>query len=389
MAYLQLMKYILLLLLPLQLFATDYQITKDTTINNTWTLKQVDRLIFTDRGYIHGTGTISGCQIIANNYQRIFDTTLTVNTSYLSAAWYGQIQKSVNLASVVFIPAGNWRQPSITVGDGWRQKYIEIYGERGTTITCIGKGPALNLQIAKDSRVHDLAIAGSWTPPPCDSNYYKIPINQFGADSSYGLTIDYYGDRSTSGSSRVVVTDVYVTGFTYLFAISPNRRTQNADDLEFTRCRGGNGRIMFSGGQAQEKANRINAPECWGSLAVFLSLGKQGKKQAGQWTVNGGSFAGQVRQLFDWDLGYWYTTHVTDLYAEKLWSIGTIWSTKGLPVSLDKLTLQFIPGDRKLIDVVGPVSCSGCIIRKYGTTEPLRLGTLSVTGELSGELKRD
>ena len=361
--------------------AQDIYINKDTTINTTWNIPKGTLLKFGSKGKINGTGTIKGGIIDAALTQWIFDTTLTVSpegtySNVFSAKWFGAgyvkdnagvLQKGINTVLAnsgtlrkFFIPRGVYPfSKSLTVASLYKGNYggctIHIYGESsfwdsgtGTTLQYTATdGFALGLQLNKGSEINNLTILGQFKAPAAvDSVYYNIPFDQFNDANGKctpqyaGLVIDYDGNRNSSGSTGIKVHDMNVGNFTINYLISPNGKTVNADILLFENIRCGNGKVGFATGQAQEKGNVIRGIYSWGSIHTLYVAGKYGKAQAGSYTIDGGNIAGRCIRLFDISQAGWYSTNISNLFAESLGSIGTI-STQ-IPLNISNSTFHFV-----------------------------------------------
>lgn len=415
-----------------QLQSQDIYINKDTTIDKTWNLPAGTILHFGSKGHISGSGTIKGGIIDAALMQWIFDTTLTVipEAAYnkvFSAKWFGAgmfkdnyvpLQKSINLITEnatrlrdLFIPLGEYAfSKPLLVQSKYKGKYspttIHLFGEsnifdccRGTTLLYTGTDQfALGLQMNKGSEINNLNITGQFKAPASGSSgYYQLPMDKFGDQDgkcSYlyaGLVIDYDGSNAPGGSTGVKVHDLTVGNFSIDYLISPNGVTFNADILIFENIRCGDARVGFANGQAQEKGNVIRGIYSWGNLHTLYSAGRFGKGQAGSYTIDGGNIAGGCIRLFDISQAGWYSTNVSNLYAESIGTIGSI-STQ-IPLSISNSTFHFAPpkllGKAALLSVnSNKVTFNNCIFRYYGYNDAMRLTGEAVYNNcfFSGEL---
>jgi hypothetical protein len=400
----------LFFLLCFELKAGDIIINKDTLVNGVWTIPKNTILKFSNNARIIGKGTIKGGIIDAAFTQWIFDTTLTVipegtYNNIFSAKWFGAgyvsdnagvLQKGINTVLSnpstlrnFFIPRGvySFSKP-LQVAVIYKEVYtgcsIHIYGESsfwdsgtGTTLQFTATdGYALGLQLNKGSEINNLTITGRFKAPQGkDSLYYNIPFEAF-TDSDKkcgelyaGLVIDYDGSRNTSGSTGLKIHDMHVSNFTIDYLISPNGKTFNADILIFENIRCGDAKVGFATGQAQEKGNVIRGIYSWGSIHTLFSSGRYGKAQAGNYTIDGGNIAGRCIQLFDIRQQGWYSTSISNIFAESLGRIGTI--TSQIPTGINNSTFHFAypskAGKQNLLNANNEkISFTNCIFRYYG-----------------------
>ena len=424
-----------LVLISATLKSQDITINKDTTINNIWNIPKGTILKFGSKGKINGTGTIRGGIIDAAYSQWIFDTTLTVSpegtyTNVFSAKWFGAgyvkdnasvLQKGINTVlsnSAVlrnfFIPRGVYPfSKPLTVASIYKEQYsgctIHIYGESsfwdsgtGTTLQYTATdGFALGLQLNKGTEINNLTILGQFkSPSDVDSVYYNIPFDQYNdvngkcTPQYAGLVIDYDGSRNSSGSTGIKVHDVNIGNFTINYSISPNGKTVNADILLFENIRCGNAKVGFATGQAQEKGNVIRGIYSWGSIHTLYVAGKYGKAHAGSYTIDGGNIAGRCIRLFDISQAGWYSTNISNIFAESLGSIGSI-STQ-IPMNISNSTFHFVYANKigrqtLLSSNNEKTAFSNCIFRYYGKTDPMKfMGRATFTNcQFSGQLVKD
>jgi hypothetical protein len=404
------------LLLAFNIQAQDILINKDTVINKTWNIPPGTILKFGSKGHISGTGTIRGGIIDAALGQWIFDTTLTLYPEgtygkVFSAKWFGAgrvkdnstaLQKGINTVldnytslRDFFIPFGvyEFSKPLVVKGV-YKGQYvgvtIHIFGESsfwdcctGTTLKYTGTTVfALGLQLNKGSEINNLIITGQFKSPASpDSVYFNLPLEKYTDANSKcgnnyaGIVIDYDGKMNSGGSTGIKIHDVSVGNFSTDFSISPNGVTFNADILMFENIHCGDARIGFANGQAQEKGNIIRGIYSWGSIHTLYSAGKLGKNQAGSYTIDGGNIAGRCIRLFDISQAGWYSTNVTNLFAESIGSIGVILSQ--IPVNISNCTFHFqvpsiIGRQALLVSNNEKINFNNCIFRYYGLKDPMK-----------------
>ncbi len=407
---------VILLLICSNIFSQDIFINKDTTIDNTWQIPKNAILKFGSHGHISGRGTIKGGIVDAALTQWIFDTTLTIipEGTYgkdFSAKWFGAgyvkdnfsaLQKGINTVlsnqglKNFFIPKGVYEYSrSLKIANINRDRYeavtIHMYGESSFWDCCAGTtlkytatdGFALGLQLNKGTEINNLNITGQFkSPGGTDSVYYNIPYDKY-TDANgkcgigyTGIVIDYDGSKNNSGSTGVKVHDMNVGNFAVDYFVSPNAVTFNADILIFENIRCGDAIIGFASGQAQEKGNVIRGIYSWGSIHTLFTTGRFGKGQAGNYTIDGGNIAGRCIRLFDINQSGWYSTFISNIFAESIATIGKVNSQ--IPSSISNSTFHFkFPnaiGNQILFTTDrGKTKFSNCIFRYYGLKDPMRI----------------
>lgn len=407
---------LLLLAIANDLSSQDIFINKDTTINNTWNIPKGTIIKFGSKGHIHGKGTIKGGIIDASLMQWIFDTDLTIQPegTYgkdFSARWFGAgytkdnsvaLQKGINTVLEnnstlrnFFIPKGQYlfSQP-LTIASIYKGQYvgatIHLYGETsfwdccgGTTLKFTGTTNfAIGLQVNKGTEINNIAVEGQFKAPNVsDTEYYNIPYEKYKdangkcSDGYAGIVIDYDGSKNSGGSTGVKIHDVSVSNFTIDYSVSPNGKTFNADILVFENIKCGDARIGFASGQAQEKGNVIRGIYSWGSMHTLISIGKLGKAQAGNYTIDGGNIAGRCIRLFDISQSGWYSSSVSNIFAESLGSIGSVMSV--IPFAVNNCTFHFryakdIGQQTLFYTNTDKAKFTNCIFRYYGSKEDMK-----------------
>lgn len=398
--------------------AQDFWITRDTIVNNTWKLPSGSILHFGSKGKISGRGSIQGGIIDAAPQQWIFDTSITINpegtySRFFSARWFGagkfndnwySLQKSIqtvlqNSGSLrdLFIPKGDYAysRPLLIAqqrGKSYMACSIHLFGEasfwdmgNGTNLLFTGISDyALGIQKGKGVEIDHITLKGVFMAPAYTGpSYYQLPLEQFihpgspDVSSGYsGLVIDPIAVSGDGGSTGIYVHDVQASQFSIDFSVSPNAQTFNADILQFERIKCGDARVGFATGQAQEKGNMIRGIYAWGNLHTLYRCGYYGKKQAGQYVIDGGNIAGRCIRLFDIRQDGWYNTTIHHLFAESIYEVGSL--SSGIPMSLNNCTFHFaLPaqaGNRTVLQVTGSqVVFNNCIFRYYGTNTPIKI----------------
>ena len=191
--------------------------------------------------------------------------------------------------------------------------------------------------------------------------------------------IDWDGSRNLGGSTGCKIHDIFVTNFGTLYSISPNGVTYNADILLFEDIRFGDGRVGFETGQAQEKGNIIRGIYSWGAIHTLISIGQVGKRQAGNYTIDGGNIAGGCIRLFNIREAGWYPTSISNLFSESLVMIGSIScgdSQNNIPTKITSCIFHFVQaGAQNLLTVNSPfINFDNCLFRYYdGSKSPLKM----------------
>lgn len=396
--------------------AQDIYINKDTAVNKTWNIAPGTILRFGSKGHISGNGTIKGGIIDAAAGQWIFDTGLTIlpegtYNRFFSAKWFGAgrikdnfgaLQKGINTvlensASLrdFYIPPGVYEfSRPLLIKNIYKGKYtgatIHIFGEssfwdccNGTTLKYTGTDSfALGLQLNKGTEINNLIITGQFKSPELpDSAYYNLPLDKYTdangkcGNQYAGIVIDYDGSKNSGGSTGIRIHDVNVGNFSINYLVSPNGITFNADILLFENIRCGDARIGFANGQAQEKGNVIRGIYSWGSIHTLYTAGKLGKGQAGSYTIDGGNIAGRCIRLFDISQAGWYSTNISNLFAESLGNVGSILSQ--IPISINNCTFHFVRpsliGKQTLFySNTEKVAFNNCIFRYYGLKDAMK-----------------
>jgi hypothetical protein len=419
------MKY-LLTLLPLFTYSQDIVIKKDTTVNNVWDLSGRN-IRFESGGKISGKGTLRNGFIDARLSQQIFDSSIVLTNMDVygyrfSCAWYGakpsnadnwwNIQKTINTCITYgirecFLPKGVYSiSKSLTIKNIYKEQYVGVplhfFGESsmwydGSVINYTAStGFALGIQVGKGAEINNLTLRGKFRAPTTTGvEYYTTPFEKFGPEGLFGLIIDYDNSKNQGGSTAIKVHDMIVSGFTVLYSVSPNGYTYNADILSFENIQCGEGRVGFSTGQAQEKGNTVRNITSWGKIHTLISIGRAGKAQAGNYTFDGGNIAGGCIRLFDINQQGWYTSSISNFFAESLWSIGNLntGDSKNLPpLPIRNSTFHFaiLGQDRNLLTSNSTaVKFDDCIFRYYGSQEVMSFNGVAMYSEcfFSGTIK--
>ncbi len=348
---------------------------------------------------------------------------------------YQAIQTSINTCvrnkiRSLYIPAGKYKisQPLIIQGNssvenGKTKRWfctLEVIGEsafwdsnKGTEIIPTFTNTfAIGIQTGKGCKIRNLKIDGRFKPPfsgqpklffnsafekftdgVCRDSRYSpyagIVIDPFTnrgadgipADSGYPGLASYYGQADNldalSGSTATQLEQLSISGFVVGVCSSPNGISKNAeltivDKVQFENCK-----LAISGGQAQEKMNRISNIACWGGTHTIFATGLYGSdKEAGNWYIDHVNIAGGVvRFVYNNQQGY-FPLYISSVYAESLGSWGTINSE--LATEISNCAVDFadtsLAGERTLLTSWGKcVIYRNCNFRYYGTLTELTM----------------
>lgn len=391
----------------------DIVIKKDTTVNGTWIIPTSTVVRFENNARIYGTGTIQGGIIDAGLTHHIFSTSLIVKpegtyNGVFSCAWFGaktsnrdnweNIQKSINVCIEsgirnCYLPKGNYHisQP-LKIARIYKNQYVGVsvrfYGEsefwdaRSNLIFDTEESFALGVQVGKGVEIDHLTFTGKFQSPiTTDTTYYNTPIENYGSKNiSYGIVIDYDGSLNYSGSTGCKFHDLGINNFQVGISVSPTSRTVNAEILSFENIRLGDMRIGFQSGQAQEKANQIKGLWSWGKIHTVIQIGQSGKYQAGNYEIDRLNIAGQCIRLFDIRQSGWYSSSISNVFAESIGTIGnlTTGDSRSIPaLAVTNSTFHFAPisisGTQTLLNSNNlAVKFQNCTLRYYGKSDPMK-----------------
>ena len=377
-------------------------VNKDTTVSGSWDLQGK---ILSISAKIRGKCILKNALIEANPFIQIFDTSVTLSgcrAREFSAMWYGAspgnkdnfgaLQKSINTCintMPLYIPRGIYNYSgSLKIFVLYHGEYvgasIHMYGDggiwdEGTVLHYSGNDFALGGQYLKGAEIDHLTIKGNFHSPDISGPaYYSTPFSAYidpkVSQNLTGIVIDYDGSKNSGGSTAVQLHDLYVGNFTTDYKISPNGVTFNADIILMENIRCGDARLGISCGQAQEKGNVIRGLFSWGRIHTIFATNIYGKRQAGNYTIDGGNIAGfPIRLIYNPESG-WFPTHIYNLFCESLGTIGTITAgdTKNnMPTSINNCVFDFAyfsqAGHRILFNANSTfIKFNNCLFRYYG-----------------------
>lgn len=360
-----------------------YVLSADTTISSTWNLGST--ILKVNPGVkIHGTGTITGGYIDASYYQNIFDTTLSIGIyggayGKISSSWFGAspsnannvryfqkaIDATINRNMILYTPSGVYNDSSAlliaqyysgnyqAVSLKWEGDYVYNGAIAGTVIKFNNKGATfcIGMQMAKGVEIRGMSLVGGFVAQTGGGGqgYYNQTMSNFQdplcSNYLYGVVVDPFIPTSgSSGSTGILFSDLSVTGFTSLFAISPNGVSLNAEEITADRIVFGTGKIGWLSGQPQEKQNVIKNSMAWGALyyfyyATFLR-GSGMTSGTGNYHIHDINVAGSVINLFYINQSGWFPTKIDNIYAEGIGSIGELY-TAAMGISISNSVFAF------------------------------------------------
>jgi hypothetical protein len=222
-----------------------------------------------------------------------------------------------------------------------------------------------------------------------NSPYCAICIDPFAGNISYApdggypsMAAYYQGAVTSNGSSRVTVDGCVIQNFVVGVMITPNTRTQNAENIRIDYCWIDHCKVGIAIGQSQSRSVVVNDITCWGQTYVLFDSLNYGTQAAPSPVVTGGNIAGSVQNLIFAGLNYG-TMSMTNLYAESLGSIGILKNGNGgLPCNFTGCYFHFndpVSTTSKtrpwVIWADGPVKFDSCYLGYYnGTNMPLNVG---------------
>lgn len=213
------------------------------------------------------------------------------------------------------------------------------------------------------------------------SPYAAVVIDPFGpsipADSGYRELASFY-KGSTNGSTGTVIEDCYFTNWVIGIITSPNGQTHNAELTIADKIQFGNMKICVAGCQDQEKMNRVSNVMEWGVVHTCFALGLYGAGSIGNWDLDHWNIAGYTNEFVYDNEGGYYPSYYSNIYAESIGRIGTIYSTNGTTFSNSSINFagykeagSYTEG---MISGYG-VTFSGCQLRIYGQFSPITILT--------------
>lgn len=393
-------------LLLLNTFCYSQTFNNDTTLSGTY--NAAGKVMYIN-AKISGTVTINNAIIVANPYQQIFDTTVTLGTGNqcerFSAMWYGAkpslqdnsrqlqyaINASINKAWWLYVPTGTYTyKDSLIVKTGnygsYGQSQIKIYGESqmwgdgGSVFYYTGDFCALGLQLNKGSEIKNLALSGKWISPyTSGSTYYNYTLANYTNQSvsggnGNGLCIDPFGDwNQRSGSTGCYFHEMQIGNFMTNVKIS-NSITQNGEIMVFDNIQIKDGRYGFVTSQGQEKGNILRGIYSWGRIHTLFNM------NYGNYYIDGANVAGSCIRLFNIQSAGWFPIHIRDVYAENFGTIGNIATNLRMNIynCVFDFALKTDAGAQTLLTSGAGLKFDNCQFRYYGASDTLGFATNSI-----------
>lgn len=344
---------------------------------------------------------------------------------------YAAIQKSIftcikNNIRTVFIPVGRYKisKPLIIYrADAANQggfSTLELLGESSFWDANMGSEIyatftntfAIGIQNGKGCKIRKLKLTGLFTPPHTNdrkkfyntsfekftdgvsrdsrfSPYAAIVIDPFTnlatdkmpADGGYPGLSAYYGKANgfstQTGSTGTEIEEISINNFVVGICSSPNGLTRNAEITLINKIQFQNCKLCISGGQDQEKGNVVTNIFCWGGThTIFGTDLYGGPRMAGNWNIKYANIAGAVvRFIFNDQHGY-FSTYVSNVFAESLGSWGTINSELACEISACMIDFAYPQeaGPQILITSWGDnIVYRSCNFRYYGEKTPMKI----------------
>lgn len=355
---------------------------------------------------IGGNVTINNAIIIAPNpFIQIFDTTVILGTGIkcerFSAMWYGanpsltdnsrQLQYAINACInkswQLYIPSGVYKtKDSLIVKTGeygnYGQSTIHMYGDAafwgdgGSQILYSGDFCALGLQNNKGSTIRNIILTGKWKSPTTSGvTYYSTGINDFTntgtGGNGNGLWIDPFGNwNQRGGSTGCKFTDMQIGNFMTDIKIS-NSISQNGEIMIFENIQLKDAKYGVLTSQPQEKGNVFRGVYSWGKIHTLFKINN------GNYYIDGANIAGSCIRLFDISNQSWFPTHIQNIYAENIGTIGNF--STYLPLAVNNSVFDFayqnIAGVQTLLTsnkTSNLIKFDNCQFRYYGSSDDFK-----------------
>ena len=354
----------------------------DTTVNGIW--DGGGKVLRINDYVIHGTGTMQNCIIDAALTQQVFDTSINLKNiqtynDVFSTAWYGtsslkadnfwNIQKSINTClnngiRNCFTPNGIYKYSKTIeiqsiANNAFQFCSLHFYGDAsywdegtGTTFQFTGvTSPGFNMQLNKGTEIDHIMFFCLWKSPntpdtvyynTSEANYKDVSGNNL-PDGYAGVTVDWHmplDGKTRSGSTGIHLHEVSIGNYGMLLAMSQNGFTQNDDIMRVENLHLYDGKFGIVNGQAQEKDMEFSGVYSWGNLFCVVSIGKHGAFQAGDYSFDGANIAGRNIHCFDISVAHWYSTHITNWFAESIATVGTF--AAQIPITIDNSTFDCV-----------------------------------------------
>ena len=259
----------------------------------------------------------------------------------------------------------------VQAGKGVEIKGIKLIGAFNYTFPGVYKFYNASMKDFTDGKCRD----SQYSP------YFAVVIDPFGpkipGDGGYpGLSSWYKGNQS--GSTGTVIEDCFFTNWVGGIITSPNGQTQNAELTIADKIQFANMKICVAGCQDQEKMNRVSNVECWGVVHTCFATALYGAGSVGNWYLDHWNIAGYTQEIvYNNQQGY-FPSYFSDIFAESIARIGTIYSTNGTTFSNSSINFaDYTEAGSYTADMISGygVTFIGCQLRMYGTAKPVTIAT--------------
>jgi hypothetical protein len=332
--------------------------------------------------------------------------------------------------STVFLPVGSYTCSNGLLlykksGPNYIFHTVNLVGEGswwqsstgGTTLTFSNKNSfGIGVQLGKGNIIRGLKLSGPFTPPTLTSRqFFNTEIQDYNDGTVintayaglFGLVVEpfvnndanepssgtwatqgypgwtsYYeggSQSSNTGSTGIIMEDLFFTGWDACICFSPNTFTRNAEQIrgrkiQFERCR-----VALNNTQDQEKTNTFQHMGCWGDVNTVFAKYRWGVGTPGVYHVSDVNIAGNVRQFIDHVEGGYFASHFDRIFSERMGRFGRLQSLKGATVSNSEIGFcdsYSCNSQQKDIEATG-VTFRNCTIRHYGELTPVTIVGLS------------
>lgn len=321
-----------------------------------------------------------------------------------------------NGISALFIPKGVYKinKPLVIYKNngsgGYAQVTLKFFGEASmwdsfnTSVihTNFADAFALGIQQGKGVTIEGITITGLFNPiVPDDRTFYNRGLSdctdgvcrqsryspnagialdpfsngQIPSDGGYpNWTSWYKGSGGTSGSTATTINNCVIASFPVGVVSSPNGFTQNDEITTISNTKFANCPLWISGGQAQEKENRIINVAGWSETHTCFATGVYGAGQPGQWSIDGVNIAGRCNRFINNIQGGFFPTYINGVYAEGIGTFGYI-GTGYVGAKVSNSLFDFVSPDisgynTKYVEADN-ILFEGCTFRHYGYNYPI------------------
>lgn len=301
-------------------------------------------------------------------------------------------------------------------GTRYDQHTVYLEGESSFNASGIGRGAiirptnknlfGIGLQQSKGGRITGLMIEGQFTPPYTGANYdfyscsfenYIDPTCRSDRYSPYsgividpftngtlppsgggypGLTSWYRGTGINSGSTGVLIDQVYIRRFTVGIICSPNGATQNDELIKITNIQFDSVQLAISGCQAEEKMNIVDFLMCWGNTHTIFSQNAYGVGSVGNWRLTNFNIASNVNRLLYYDGSGFFPLYIDHVYAESIGTLGVINGKAAAEMRNIVVNFEYPDISKQTqyqIEAIGNTTFNNCTFRFYGHTYPISI----------------